>query len=715
MPIEIRVGPPVVIINQGQTFVVMDQQGEIHEESELGAFSDDTRFISVFRIRINQRPWQVLSYSQLTHFCARWIYANPEVRVADGDIAPNQIGLTLERAIGGGLHDDLDIVNYSQRPCSFYLELDVRSDFADIFDVKNHQLRERGEKVTEWHGPRQELVTSYENQDFHRAFRVHIQKTRSRARYANGKLSFHVELPPGGAWHTCLLAAFEGTAADNPVRECYSGRDEKVTEHGRAHQDWHTAASGFASSSRLVERVYLQSVEDMGALRIFSRDIPKGTWIPAAGIPWFVTLFGRDSLIVSLQNLALHPLFARAALAELGRLQGDRIDDYRDEQPGKILHELRHGELAALRLIPHTPYYGTADATPLYLVVLSEAYRWTGDLEMVRQYRPAAERCLEWVDRYGDLDGDGFQEYAPRMPSGYHNQGWKDASDAVVYPDGTQVPAPIGTCELQGNVYDAKIRMAELFDVLGDPQRAGQLRDQAATLRRRFNEAFWMADERFIAFGLDPQKHQIKSLASNAGQCLLSGIVDDDRAEAVVQRLLEPDLWSGWGIRTLSARNPAYNPFSYQLGSVWPHDNAWIAAGFRRYGFHREASQVAKAIFDAASFFVSDRLPELFAGLTREADSFPVQYLGASTPQAWAAGSVFMFLNSMLGLSADAPRHRLYVDPWLPDWLPDLTLTNIWLGEDRLDLQVRGRASDCEVVLRPVRGEPQLARGRPPG
>lgn len=712
MPIEIRVGPPVVTINQGLAFLVTDLQGEVHEESELGAFADDTRFISVYRIRINERPWQTLSFSQLTHYGARWVYSNPVVRVADGEIPANQIGLTLERAIGRGLHDDLDLVNYSPTPCSFYLELEIRSDFADIFDVKAHQLRERGEKVTEWHRVRQELVTSYENQEFRRALRLSAQRSDSPARYANGQLRFHVELAAGGRWHSCMLAAFDGTTADEPGHECRSGRAEGPTEHGRAHQDWHAVASGCQTSNFLVERTYAQSVEDMGALRIFSSDLPQGTWIPAAGIPWFVTLFGRDSLIVSLQNMVAHPLFGRAALDKLGRLQGDRIDDYRDEQPGKILHELRNGELAALRLIPHTPYYGSADATPLYLMVLAETFRWTGDLDMVRQCRPVAERRLEWIDRYGDLDADGFQEYAPRLPSGYRNMGWKDARDAVVYPDGRQVDPPIGTCELQAYVYDAWQRMSDLYEVLGEPDRALALRQQAAALKRRFNTAFWMPDEQFLAFGLDPRKEQIRSIVSNPGHCLWGGIVDDDKAEHVVRRLLQPDLWSGWGIRTLSQENPAFNPFSYQLGSVWPHDNAVIAAGFKRYGFHREASQLAKGILDAAGYFVSYRLPELFAGLAREPESFPVQYLGANTPQAWAAGSVFMLLATLLGIGADARGHRLYVDPWLPDWLPDVTLTNVGLGEDRFDLRVRGHEADCEATLTPVRGRPQLIRGR---
>ncbi|MGI8550423.1 MAG: amylo-alpha-1,6-glucosidase [Dehalococcoidia bacterium] len=350
------------------------------------------------------------------------------------------------------------------------------------------------------------------------------------------------------------------------------------------------------------------------------------------------------------------------------------------------MHELRVGELAHFKKVPHTPYYGTADATILYLIVLHEAWKWLGDPALLREFRDVALGCLEWIDRFGDLDGDGFQEYKTYSTLGYENLGWKDAGDAVVYPDGSQVKQPKALCELQGYVFDAWMRMSEVFDALDEPERAARLRRKAADLQTRFEARFWSEEIGFYAYGLDANKQPIKTIASNAGHCLWSGIASPDHAAAVVPRLLQPDMWSGWGNRTLSARNPAYTPFSYQLGSVWPHDNGIIALGFKRYGFAAEASRIARDISEAAGHFASYRLPELYAGIERRPGTFPVQYLGANVPQAWAAGSVFHLVQAILGLQADAPNNRLYVDPELPPWLPEVTLHGLKVGKAGIDL-----------------------------
>ena len=362
-----------------------------------------------------------------------------------------------------------------------------------------------------------------------------------------------------------------------------------------------------------VYRMYHQAVEDMGALRIYDLDVSDEAWVPAAGVPWFVTLFGRDSLIVSLQNMSVAPGFAAGALVRLAEYQATERDDWRDAQPGKILHEIRFGELAHFHSIPFTPYYGTADATLLYPIVLCEHYHWTGDLDHLQKGWKPAEACLRWMDDYGDLDGDGFQEYKTFSSLGYENLGWKDSPEAVVYADGAQVAQPKGLCELQGYAYDAKVHMAELCATMGDPEKGAALLAQARALKTAFNDAFWMQDEGCFAFGLDREKRQINSVASNAGHCLWSGIADDDKARLTAQRLLQPDMWSGWGIRTLSSRNPAYNPSAYHLGTVWPHDNGIIAAGMKRYGMTNEANQVIRGIFDAARGFEAYRLPEVFA------------------------------------------------------------------------------------------------------
>src|SRR6266571_2997765 len=450
--------------------------------------------------------------------------------------------------------------------------------------------------------------------------------------------------------------------------------------------EWRKVATSVTSANEDVYRLFRQSVEDMAALRLPPDEV-QNELIPAAGVPWFVAVFGRDSLIVSLQNMLVYPDFARGALEILGRLQATEIDDFRDAQPGKILHEIRVGELAQRKLIPHTPYYGTADATALYLVTLHEAWKWLGDDQIFRKHEGVAKKCLEWIDSYGDLDGDGLQEYQTRSPQGYENMGWKDAGDSVMYPDGSPVKGPKALCELQGYTYDAWLRMAHAFEYFNQPELARTLRHKAAGLRQRFEELFWCEETGFYAYALDGDKKQVRTITSNPGHLLWSGIVSRERAGRVVARLLEPDMWSGWGIRTLSEMNPAFNPFSYQLGSVWPHDNGIIALGFKRYGFVAEACRVARDIFEAASLHESYRLPELYAGLSRRITSFPVQYSGANIPQAWAAGSVFHMLQAILGLRADAPNGRLYLDPALPRWLPDVTLDRLAVGGATLSLR----------------------------
>jgi glycogen debranching enzyme len=422
-------------------------------------------------------------------------------------------------------------------------------------------------------------------------------------------------------------------------------------------------------------------------------------------VPWFVGLFGRDSLIVSLQNAMVYPGFTRGALDVLGRWQATERDDYRDAEPGKIMHELRTGELAYFKLIPHTPYYGTADATPLYLLVLHAAWRCTGDTALLNQHLPTAERCLEWIDAYGDRDGDGFQEYQTRSPDGYENQGWKDAGEAVVHPDGTLVKGPKALCELQGYVYDAWQRMAEIYESLGEPGKAQRLRLKAGRLFERFNEVFWDEAGGFYAFCLDGEKRPVLSVASNPGHLLWSGIVPPDRAARVVRRLMAPDMWSGWGIRTLSSDHPAYNPHSYQNGSVWPHDNGLILLGMRRYGFDAEAMRVARDVSRAASYFTRHRVPELYAGLARDPSNFPVLYKGANAPQAWAAGSCFSILQAIVGFHPDAPHDRLYIDPVLPDWMPELHLNDLRVGSAVFDIRVwrEKDATRWEVVRGPAR------------
>lgn len=686
MPLEINVGPPRLAINQGYEVLITDPDGQIRWPTDKGFYHRDTRIISSWQIYADGEPWELLNSSNIAYFANRIFLTNPVIHSGSGRVPEHTLSLSISRSIDGGIHEDIDLVNYGMDEVRFNLEISLRSDFADIFEVKSGDIVRRGRITTAWAQAAARLTTAYINQDFERRLTVSAHKCDSQPVYANGRISFGLALKPGKAWHACLLYAIsDGKSVDRAPEGCI---DEA---HGsRAHKElarWQNAALKIETNNEEFYRFYRQSLEDMAALRLPIEDTNHHEFVPAAGVPWFLALFGRDSLIVSLQNAMVHSCFARGALQVLGRHQAEKRDDYRDAEPGKIMHEMRRGELAHFRLIPHTPYYGTADATILYLIVLHNAWRCDGDADLLTQHMPTAEKCLAWIDKYGDLDGDGFQEYQTRSDAGVYNQGWKDSGEALVNLDGSHVKAPIALVELQGYVYDAWLRMAEVYDALGKSARARTLREKAQDLFERFNDAFWDEESGFYAFCLDSNKKQVLSVASNPGHCLWSGIVLPERAAKVVKRLMQPDMWSGWGIRTLSTRNPSFNPSSYQNGAVWPHDNAIIAMGFRRYGFADEAARIARDISGAAGYFVQHQMPELYSGMQRDPTNFPVQYLGANVPQAWAAGSCFAILQMIIGFEPDAPEGKLYIDPILPDWLPKLTIKDLRVGTHVFDMR----------------------------
>jgi len=699
MAIEVTVGPPLVTINQGSTFVLAEPDGSITAHTEQGMYSRDTRFVSSYDFFIDGERWTLQNSGAVAYFAFRAYLTNPRILTEDGEIEPGTVGLVFNRSIREGIHEDFDLRNYGMKRVRFSLELSGRTDFADIFEVKEKRVIRKGNITAEWNSAASELISTYQHAGFSRSLSFRVRSNASPAVYANGRISFLIDLPPEASWHACCHFEFiEPGRAWRSSSRC--SHEIEQSENIAELNSWKNVTTSISTSNEDIYRLFKQSVEDMAALRLPQAGGSEGMFVPAAGVPWFVTVFGRDSLIVSLQNMIVYPDFSRGALDVLGQLQATEIDTFRDAQPGKILHEMRYGELAELKQIPHTPYYGTADATALYLITLHESWKWLGDDALFRKHEETAKKCLEWIDRYGDLDGDGLQEYQTESPQGYENMAWKDAHDSVVYPDGSQVKGPKALCELQGYTYDAWVRMAEMFDHFGAAEDAVKLRQKAQRLQNQFEERFWCGDTHFYAYALDGDKRQVKTIASNPGHLLWSGIADPEHASAVVRRLLEPDMWSGWGIRTLSQDNPAYNPFSYQNGSVWPHDNGVIAMGFGRYGYPAEAAMIARDISEAASYFAFYRLPELYAGIKREPGSFPVQYLGANVPQAWAAGSVFHLLRAILGLDADAHNHTLYVDPVLPKWLPDITLYNLRVGPSTMTLRFwkEGERNRYEVV-----------------
>jgi glycogen debranching enzyme len=709
MSFPIQVGPATLTMNRDDRVLVCQPDARILGDSEDGFFTRDTRFISGYDVWINGSRPVLLNSSPIQFFSSRFEFTNDPLLDPLGPIDRSSLAIRIDRTIADAVHEDYDVVNYARRPVRLTIEIAILSDFADIFDVKAGSIVRRGRIDTRWSPARGELRTTYVNGDFRRELVVAVEQAGSPPQFANGRLVFVAEIAPKEVWHTCVKwLPLTASSRSLSTLDCNS-----VAAHVSSSAVGRLPTVSLETENDTVRRSWDQAVRDMEALRLEDPTFERGVFIPAAGVPWFVTLFGRDSLIVSLQGISGYPEFAAGALRRLSELQATGDDPERDMEPGKIPHEIRHGELAQLGILPFQPYYGTHDATPLFVTVLSYLYQWLGDPGVLHRYLPNAEAAVAWIDRYGDRDGDGFQEYATRSRHGYYNQGWKDAGDAVPHADGSLAPLPIGLCELQGYVYDAKLRMGQVYDVVGRPGDAERMRREANELFDRFNDAFWWEEEGTYYLGLDGDKQPIRTVASNAGHLLQSGIVPPDRAARVVRRLMADDMWSGWGIRTLSSDHVAYNPFSYHTGTVWPHDNAVIAGGFRRYGFATEAGTIAKGIFDAAERLIAHRLPELFSGLPREEASFPVQYLGANVPQAWAAGSVFRLVAVLCGLHAetDPDGSRLYVNPALPPWLRELTIRDLRAGRGALSLAFRdghvgvlSNTSGFEVVLGPAPG-----------
>jgi glycogen debranching enzyme len=578
-----------------------------------------------------------------------------------------------QRAVTNGFREQLTVLNHSEKPVDLAIRIDAGSDFADLFEVKD-ALEKKGAYSAK--ARRGTLELAYERESFRRATTISVTKA---AKIDEHGLSFRARIAPQGSWATEIIVE---------AVQAYGGVQRTRTNMRRDLDRWVNYAPRVRCDNEQLTATYKRSLVDLAALR-FSPPVAGGRSLPAAGLPWFMTMFGRDSIFTSLQALPFQPELAATTLRALGEWQGIHVDDFRDEDPGRILHEMRYGELTAFEERPHSPYYGCADATPLYVVLLDEYERWTGDRKLVRDLEQEARAALAWIDDYADLRGDGYVWYRRRNEeTGLENQCWKDSWDSISYRDGRLPGFPRATCELQGYAYDAKVRGARLArEFWKDAQLAEELERQAADLKRRFNRDYWVEDGEYFALALDSEGKQVDSLTSNNGHLLWSGIVDKSKAEAVAANLLGPRLFSGWGVRTLAVGEGRYNPIGYHVGTVWPFDNSFIAWGLRRYGFKDEAAQIAAGILDAAEFFAG-RLPEAFGGYEREQTMYPVQYPTACSPQAWSTGTPLLLLRTMLGL--EPVGEHLVVDPALPETIGHLELLDIPGRWGRIDAFGRG-------------------------
>ena len=718
-----------IVLKEHQMFMVCDGNGDVasHNVDGHGLYWLDTRFLSLYALSFGAWRPQLLSASGEHNFMTTLQFANLAFQTSDGrDVPPRSLSIRRNRFLHAALHERVGIFNYNSFPVSLTLELSFGSDFRDMFDIRGYARRSKHGEIDSPRLDERDVVLGYTGLDgARRETRVRFDREPTRVdvhepdplpegavelipgisghgdpraevpiRPPTATAVFDLTVPPG-RYDAITFEVIPSQGDQHPTGPADASLDASFSIMRQSYVEWEDTCTSITTDDEMVNAVLSRSLHD---LRLLSDHVEDG-YLPSAGIPWFSVPFGRDSLITAIQTLCLQPDLARATLKFLARHQGREVNDWRDEQPGKILHEIRLGELAVLGQVPHTPYYGSVDATPLYIIALGEYVRWTGDLDLVKDLRPNLEAALAWIEQYGDLDGDGYFEYLCKSSRGIRNQGWKDSADAVTHRDGAIAEPPIALAEVQAYVYGAWSAAADMLDLLGEPDRAVQLRYRTHDLRQRFQRDWWSEHDRFFAMALDDRKRPVQTVTSNVGHCLWAGMLDDDSARIVGARVVRDDMLCGWGIRTLSSLEPSFNPMSYHNGSVWPHDNSLVIAGLKRYGLDAEAVHVAEELLDAALRFPLYRLPELYCGFARDRRyySMPAQYPVSCSPQAWAAGSAFLIVQSLLGLRADALAERLVLRPTLPRGINMVQVRNMRIGKHRVDLEVHRSGDGVHV------------------
>lgn len=658
----------MLTILEGSTFCISDDLGDVSGGTE-GVFAEDTRMLSRCRIVVDGSSPLLLSSRVVDYFHGVHYLRNAPTR----DLAPDTVSVARERFVGESVAEELVVRNEGMEPVRFDVELELASDFASIIAIKAHDLvfgDPNAVPVLPAETPCAELDahTAWVSDD---GYATYVTFSRPIGLCVAGSARFELELEPHEHWELSFETSFGRRERKRPRSGRVFGAEiERVRE---ALAAWKLRIPRLTTASTSLQRSYERSIADLASLRL--KGIQGIDELPAAGMPWFMTLFGRDTAITSLETLLFGPELAIGALHSLAALQAKEDDPSIDAEPGKILHELRRGK-AAETWFP--VYYGSLDSTPLFLVLLSEVWRWTGDDALVRSLEEAARRAAQWIVDYGDRDGDGLLEYEARTSRGLVNQSWKDSGESQRFRDGRVAVPPIAPVEVQGYAYDALRRVAELARLVWrDAALAVRLEAAATRLAQRFDEAFWLEDRQTYALALDRDKEPVDSLCSNIGHLLWAGIVPAARRSAVAARLLGDELWSGWGVRTMGAREAAYNPLSYHNGTVWPHDTAIAAWGLARCGYSDEAASLATGLLDAASYF-EHSLPEVFAGFARHDTAFPVAYPTSARPQAWAAGAPVLCLTILLGLEPDVQRGELTaLSPEVPGWLEGTELRGI--------------------------------------
>ncbi|HTL16110.1 MAG TPA: amylo-alpha-1,6-glucosidase [Patescibacteria group bacterium] len=691
------------VLKYADTFAIFDRHGDIRPLGfeNQGVFHEGTRFISRWKLGLNgTSPLLLSSNVKEDNDFLVVDMTNPVLRLGnDRQLPHGVIHLTRTSFLWeGDFFERIAISNFALHPVSLALELSFDADYVDLFEVRGTSRKKRGQLLTPVVTPT-DVVLAYEGLD--RVVRKTVFHFSEPAqKITEGRALFFFELQ--AKEEKCLESKASCVVQRKRLDSSFPGALEKVQA---AYEDYCKDITLIETSNPQFNDWIHQSRADLHLLLTPTSFGPY----PYAGIPWFSCIFGRDGIVTALETLWLQPEIARAVLGYLAKWQATETNEAQDAEPGKILHEQRKGEMAALKEVPFGCYYGSIDSTPLWLILAGYYYERTGDKEFISQLWPHIERALSWIDCEGDRDGDGFVEYRQRASGGLTNQGWKDSEDAVFHADGSLPVAPIALCEVQGYVYLAKLKAARLAEVLGHIERAKQLRKASQDLREHFNEAFWCDDLGTYAIALDGKKKPCRVRSSNAGQCLFSGIADTEKAARIKDGLFTESFFSGWGVRTLANTEARYNPMSYHNGSVWPHDNALIAFGLAQYGFKQEAMRILSALFDASLCMELNRLPELYCGFKRRRGEGPTLYPVACNPQAWSSASVFFLLQACLGLHIDNSPPRLCLDnPDLPGCVERLEIHNLKIGSGVVDVSVIRHRQDVGVNVRHVAGKAEV-------
>lgn len=699
-----RADDRTLVLKEGESFGLFDRYGDIQHIGlgEQGLYHEGTRYLSCFELNINKRrPLLLHSTVREDNSLLTVDLTTPDLYADNELIIPKDtVHIFRAKLLWKGVHHEhLRIVNYRRHPIKLELNFSFDADYADIFEVRGVKRKQRGTPLPVQHGEKS-LLLGYQGLDGVKR-QTRILFSQQPDAIDNTMVCFKLDLPPNGSQDFYLTVASE-----NDGQPPIFSYDEAYRQSELAQRASENKVCHIVTSNEQFNDWINRSAAD---LQMLITKTPYGEY-PYAGVPWFSTPFGRDGIITALQYLWPNPELARGVLNFLAATQAEHENAVQDAEPGKILHETRKGEMATLGEIPFLHYYGTVDATPLFIVLAGAYYERTGDLDFIQLIWPNIQRALEWIDSYGDSDGDGFVEYAKHCESGLVQQGWKDSDDSIFHADGLPAQAPIALCEVQGYVYQAKLAAAQLSTLLGDNKHADELYSQAKTLKRNFNEAFWCNDINTFAIALDGDKKQCRIRSSNTGHLLFSGIVEERHAAAVADTLLAESSFSGWGVRTLADTEARYNPMSYHNGSIWPHDNSIVAMGLAQYRFKDHALKILTGLFDTSIKMDLHRLPELFCGFERLPGQGPTLYPVACSPQAWASGTVFYLLQACLGMrfAPDPPQLR-FEHPQLPDYLERLELKNIQLNNGVIDLSCRRRGQDVAIHVTRKTGNVEIA------